>query len=192
MSDEISEELANVLRHIRRSIDEHPGNVVYFGPATKKRIEDILDRYDNAGQPVEKSKMAKITLPHPIEDDFIMINNVEYQRVGKILENPKPKFDLKDFLNQRIMVRFRDGGTKTGVIYYNPKVGSFSFQYSSVESKSDDSYGGHHDETILFSNDYTSDGTYLPRSVGSYNICLDIVDIQFTNYPKLEKWLEAK
>jgi hypothetical protein len=51
MSDEISEELANVLRHIRRSIDERSGDAVYFGLATRVRIDAILDRYEEACRP---------------------------------------------------------------------------------------------------------------------------------------------
>ena len=140
MSDEISEELANVLRHIRRSIDERSGDAVYFGLATRVRIDAILDRYEEACRP----PAPIITRVEVITDtgrDYVSWekdNNIttSLQDEGRTLKifvskcaaNPKPKFDLKDFLNRGVMVRFHTGVTKTGVIHHNPNAGSFRFQ----------------------------------------------------------------
>ena len=45
---EITKELVEVLQHIRRVIDDGNGNLVYFGDATKVRIDAILERYEES------------------------------------------------------------------------------------------------------------------------------------------------
>jgi hypothetical protein len=45
------------------------------------------------------------------------------------------KFDLKDFLNKKVMVKLFNGQLQTGAILRNPDEGLFRFQYSTVESK---------------------------------------------------------
>ena len=45
---EITKELADVLQHIRRVIDDGNGARVYFGDTTKVRIDAILERYEDS------------------------------------------------------------------------------------------------------------------------------------------------
>lgn len=132
----ITKELADILQHMRKVIDERPGDSVYFGTPTLVKIDAALERY---------------------EEDF------------KLSEKPKMKFDLKDFLNKKVMVKLFDGRILTGVILRRPEVGLFSFQHSTVESKSNDTY--------------TSDGCYIPawKDEPSPHIN-NIVDIQFAKY----------
>lgn len=139
----ITKELADILQHMRKVIDERPGDSVYFGTPTLVKIDAALERY---------------------EEDF------------KLSEKPKMKFDLKDFLNKKVMVKLFDGRILTGVILRRPDEGLFRFQYSILESKSDDSYSE-------MERKYTSDGIYI--SGGKYEPSPhinNIVDIQFTEY----------
>jgi hypothetical protein len=52
-ADEIVKELAEVLQHIRRVIDDGNGTPVYFGDTTKVRIDAILERYEDSGKTPE-------------------------------------------------------------------------------------------------------------------------------------------
>jgi hypothetical protein len=45
---DITKELADVLQHIRRVIDDGNGARVYFGDTTKVRIDAILERYEES------------------------------------------------------------------------------------------------------------------------------------------------
>ena len=45
---DITKELADVLQHIRRVIDDGNGTPVYFGDTTKVRIDAILERYEDS------------------------------------------------------------------------------------------------------------------------------------------------
>lgn len=95
-------------------------------------------------------------------------------------------FNLKEFLNKKVMVKLFNGQIKTGVILRGPDEGLFRFQYSTVESKSDDSYSGYYEETVLLSRRYTSDGLYIhDRLCGYSNRGWNIVDIQLTEEPKM-------
>ena len=52
---DITKELADVLHHMRRVIDDDNGARVYFGDTTKVRIDAILERYEescNAPEPI--------------------------------------------------------------------------------------------------------------------------------------------
>jgi hypothetical protein len=89
------------------------------------------------------------------------------------------KFNLKDFLNKKVTVKLFNGQIQTGVILRNPDGGLFRFQYSTIESKSDDSYSGYYEETMLVFNKYTSDGLYIPDRGGVFY--RNIVDIQLAS-----------
>jgi hypothetical protein len=96
--------------------------------------------------------------------------------------------NLKEFLNKKVMVRLFNGQIQTGVILRNPDEGLFRFQYSTVESKSDDSYSGYYGETMLLSRTYVEDGAYIPNRLGGYsNHSWNIVDIQLMEEPVTSK-----
>ena len=96
------------------------------------------------------------------------------------------KFDLREFLNKKVMVKLFNGQLQTGVILRNPDEGLFRFQYSTVESKSDDSYGGYWEENMLMSRQYTSDGLYIRSGIENFcNHSWNIVDIQLAEEPKM-------
>ena len=97
------------------------------------------------------------------------------------------KFDLKEFLNKKVMVKLFNGKIQAGKILRSPDEGVFRFQYSTVESKSCDSYGGYWDETMLF-RQYTANGLHIPG--GSSNRGLNIVDIYLTEEPKMPITME--
>ena len=94
------------------------------------------------------------------------------------------KFDLKELLNKKVIVKLFNGQIQTGVILRKPDEGLFRFQYSTVESKSDDSYSGYWEETTLMSRQYTSDGLYIQSGIGNFcNHSWNIVDIQLADEP---------
>lgn len=93
--------------------------------------------------------------------------------------------NLKEFLNKKVMVKLFNGQIETGVILRRPDEGLFRFQYSTVESKSDDSYSGYYEETVLMSRTYAEDGLYIPG--GYSNRGWNIVDIQLTEEPVTAK-----
>ena len=110
------------------------------------------------------------------------------------------KLNLKEFLNKKVMVKLFSGTIQTGVILRSPDEGLFRFQYSTTESKSDDSYSGYFEETVLLYRDYTVDGLYVFNGRFSSPDSLNIVDIQLTEEPvtdsvattkdELQYWLD--
>lgn len=43
----IAQELAEILQHMRKVIDERPGDAVYFGPKTMVKLDAALERYND-------------------------------------------------------------------------------------------------------------------------------------------------
>lgn len=99
------------------------------------------------------------------------------------------KFNLKEFLNKKVMVKLFNGKIQTlqtGVIFCGPDDAVFTFQPTTVKFKPFDSYdGGYFEETLLPSSQYTSDGLYIQDRLCGYSNRWDIVDIQLTEETKV-------
>lgn len=92
-------------------------------------------------------------------------------------------FNLKEFLNKRVMIKLFNGQIQTGFILRGPDEGLFRFQYYTVENKSDDSYSGYYEENMLLTRRYTSDGLYIPDRLYRHSDRWNIVEIQLAEEP---------
>lgn len=87
-------------------------------------------------------------------------------------------FNLKEFLNKKVMVKLFNGQIQIGIILRGPDEGLFRFQYYTVENKSDDSYSGYYEENMLLTRRYTSDGLYIPDRLYIHSDRWNIVEIK--------------
>jgi hypothetical protein len=212
MTDDITKELAETLRELRTKLDSRESLIW-----TMVEVDAILDRYDDACKAPEPSMIScwlEGEPPNgcPTWNDWyekfgsrgilhsLKISSLEHKTTPQpepiinkveVIANTKGtemKFNLKEFLNKKVTVKFYNGSIITGVILRNPDEGLFRLQYKTLVSDIDDSYSGYQEKTILVFRKYMEDGVYVPtgktNSVVPNHGC-NIVDIQLTEEPEM-------